>query len=31
MDQVIATNLRPAFLNARYFQPLLVKAGRQQL
>jgi NAD(P)-dependent dehydrogenase (short-subunit alcohol dehydrogenase family) len=27
-DEVIATNLRPAFLNARYFQPLLVKAGQ---
>ncbi len=26
-DQVIATNLRPVFLNTRYFQPLLAKAG----
>ncbi len=26
-DRVIATNLRPVFLSARYFQPLLAKAG----
>ena len=26
-DQVIATNLRPAFLGAKYAHPLLVKAG----
>ena len=26
-DTVIATNLRPVFLSARYFHPLLVKAG----
>lgn len=26
-DKVIATNLRPVYLSARYFHPLLVKAG----
>ena len=26
-DMVLATNLRPVFLSARYFHPLLVKAG----
>lgn len=26
-DHVIATNLRPVFLNTRYFQPLLARAG----